>query len=83
MRDLSTVILYKQLGITKVKETSPSYWYIEKNSLIRKHRYGFRKDLLVAAGSNKKLTEFEIMNLLPYHRIWDSGQLLFEYLIKK
>ena len=83
MRDLSTGILYKQLGFTKVKETSPSYWYIEKNSLIRKHRYGFRKDLLVAAGSNKKLTEFEIMNLLPYHRIWDSGQLLFEYLIKK
>lgn len=79
MRDLSSGELYTRTGFDRIKETSPSYWYIERNSLSRHHRFNFRKDSLIGSGADPGLTEFEIMNQMPYYRIWDSGQLLFEY----
>ena len=71
--DISNGNLYEILGFKKVSEIKKSYWYID-NSLIRYHRYCFRKSELVKKGYDKNLSEFEIMDSLPFLRIYDSGQ---------
>jgi hypothetical protein len=38
----------------------------------------FRKDVLVKEGYDKNMTEWEIMKLKGYDRIWDCGSLKFE-----
>ena len=80
--DISNGALYKALGFINRKQSSGSYWYIENNSLIRYHRFHFRKSELKKMGYNDG-TEFEIMNKLPYHRIYDSGTTCWELGIKK
>ena len=72
--DISNGSLYETLGFECVSEFNNSYWYIDKKTFIRYHRYVFRKSELVKKGFDKNLSEFEIMNRLPYYRIFDSGQ---------
>lgn len=79
MKDWSTGNMYKKLGFTEIKRTGPSYWYIEKSNLTRYHRFSFRKDVLVKNGADSTLSEYQIMNSMNYYRIWDSGQILFEW----
>lgn len=77
--DISNGEIYLKLGFNKVKQTKPSYWYIEPNTLIRHHRFSCRKDLLVKKGYDSSKTEYEILNEMKYHRIYDSGQYEFVY----
>lgn len=66
-----------------VKKTPPNYWYINtERYLNRYHRFVFRKDVLVSEGYDKKMTEWEIMKLKGYDRIWDCGSLKFEFVIQ-
>lgn len=69
--------LYKNIGFKFVKETVPNYWWI-KNGL-RNYRYSFRKDILVKRGYDENLSESEIMRSLGYYKLWDCGNLKFEY----
>ena len=80
--DISNGALYKALGFVNRKQSSGSYWYVENNSLIRYHRFHFRKSELKKMGYGTG-TEFEIMDKLPYHRIYDSGTTCWEMEIKK
>lgn len=69
----STGNLYKMLGFTFEGCGVPGYWYTS-DYITRHHRYNFRKQVLKKLDpSYEMLTEWEIMRLLSYDRIWDCG----------
>lgn len=73
--------LYKTLNFKKTSEGVPNYWYLEKKTFKRLHRFGFRKSVL---GSKLKefdssLTEWQNMQLNGYDRIWDCGSFRYEW----
>jgi len=70
--------LYKNMGFKEINHTKPNYYYI--NNRIRKHRFNFRKDILIKQGFEKNKTEHEIMLEREIYRIYDSGSIKFEYL---
>jgi hypothetical protein len=49
--------------------------------LNRKHIYNFTKHSILAKHQelDKSKTEWELMKELGYNRIWDCGNLKFEY----
>ena len=67
--------LYQKNGFEYVSDTKPNYYYIV--SKIRKHRYSFRKDILIKQGFDSKKTEKEIMNERGILRIYDAGNKKF------
>ena len=70
--DISTGQLYKRLNF-KEYSSSLAYWYIQQGSLKRYHRTSFCKTRLREMGFDITRTEREIMESLPYWRIYDSG----------
>jgi hypothetical protein len=64
--------LYKQIGFTYTHTSNPNYWYM-KDYKKREYRFMYRKDILVKEGYDNTLTEFEIMKIKGYDRIWDCG----------
>ncbi len=73
--------VYHKNGFKYINKTPPNYWYIKTDKYLnRHHRFVFRKDVLVKEGYNKDMTEWEIMKLKGYDRIWDCGSLKFELL---
>lgn len=80
--DKTKTVYYKN-GFNFVKQTPPNYWYVNTEKYLnRSHRFSFRKDVLVKEGFNKEFTEWEIMRLKGYDRIWDCGSLKFELNLK-
>jgi hypothetical protein len=69
--------LYENLGFKKIKLTTQNYYWCKGN--IRGNRYNFRKDKLVKNGHNKDLTENQIMTSLGYYKIWDLGNIKWEF----
>ena len=69
--------LYKTLGFDLLENIRPNYYWCKKN--IRYHRYNFRKDLLVKRGYDKNKTENQIMTEEGYYKLWDFGNLKWEY----
>jgi hypothetical protein len=67
--------LYKQLGFNLKYNTAPNYWYVVGKE--RKHRFLFRKDILVKQGFNKNKTEHQIMSERKIPRIYDCGNIKF------
>jgi len=63
--------LYKQLKFEYLYTTSPNYWYVVGKE--RKHRFLFRKDVLVTNGFDNSKTEHEIMLERKIPRIYDCG----------
>jgi hypothetical protein len=70
--------VYETIGFTKIGKALPGYWYVD-NYDTRHHRYNFAKHRLVAAGADPAKTEWEIMKLMGYDRIWDCGQQKYKY----
>lgn len=72
--------IYAKFGMELENIIKPNYSYT--NGKIRKHKFGFRKQIL----HNKydlplSMTELEMTRALGYDRIWDCG--LFKYVWKK
>ena len=67
--------VYKNMGFTYIESSKPNYWYIIKN--IRKHRFGFRKDILIKEGYDKNKTERSIMMDREIYRIYDCGNMKY------
>jgi hypothetical protein len=66
---------FKYVGVTP-----PNYWYIKRGDCLhRSHRFSFRKDVLVKEGYDPQKTEWEIMQEKGYDRIWDCGNMKYEY----
>ncbi len=58
--------------------TKPNYWYWGKNIKGRSHRLNYSKKMLVGMEYyDERLTEFEIMDLNGYRRIFDCGNYKF------
>lgn len=81
--DISDGGLYKNtLNFKEISETNSTYWYIDKQTYQRFHRYSFRKSELVKMGADPNLTEEMIMTTTEpfcskYFKIYDSGQTTF------
>ena len=76
-RSFSQGELYRTLGFTFIGKTQPNYYYVINKH--KKHRFNFRKDILIKQGFDSNKTEHEIMLERKIYRIYDSGNLKFEY----
>lgn len=76
-RSYSNGKLYSNLGFDLISKTDPNYWWVKGG--IRNYRYSFRKDILVKRGYDKNLSESDIMKSIGYYKLWDCGNLKFEY----
>jgi very-short-patch-repair endonuclease len=79
--------VYEKCGFKLSHLSKPNYWYIWKsNANKRFHRYNFRKQnlkkLFPEIYSDDK-TEKEIMLEANYYKIWDCGNMVYEYENKK
>jgi very-short-patch-repair endonuclease len=70
--------VYEQLGFTLTKFVPPTYWYVQRGTAIKHHRFNFTKRRTVELGGNPLSTEWENMQMLGYDRIWDCGRLRYE-----
>jgi hypothetical protein len=70
--------MYEKLGFVKISDSDPNYYWIIDG--VRKHRFGFRKDILIREGFDPNKTESEIMNERGYYRIWDCGSSRWEFI---
>jgi hypothetical protein len=73
---------YEKLGFIFKHNTNPNYWYYPKNSYEKKHRFNFRKDVLVGNGADPSKTELELMDEMGYLRVYDCGSSKWELKIK-
>jgi hypothetical protein len=71
--------MYNKLGFKKISQSKPNYWYVVND--LRKHRFGYRKSILVKEGFDKNMTEQEIMFNREIYRIYDCGNIRWEYII--
>jgi len=80
--------VYLKNGYTEVHMTRPNYWYFDKNKTPskREHRFNYRKQELSKKFPefyDDKLTEFQIMDKTSYRRIWDCGNILYRFEVKR
>jgi len=73
--------LYEKIGFTFIHNSVPNYWYFKVGEDRRWHRFNFRKDQLPKKLPifDPSLTEWENMQLNGYDRIWDCGNMKFEW----
>jgi len=76
-RDWSEGNLYKALAMSFAGNTPPGYCYVKSRK--RFSRFQFQKHKLVQDGADPNLTEYQIMLQNGYHRVWDCGNLKFEW----
>lgn len=72
--------MYKNLGFIRKSQSKPNYWYVKNG--IRYYRFNFRKSILVKEGYDKNKTEKEIMFDRKIYRIYDCGNIRWEYVNK-
>jgi hypothetical protein len=77
----TTDSFYKKLGFSLSGQTNPGYFYFKPGYYKRYYRFNFRKNLLNKKLENFKtnLTEWQNMQLNGYDRIWDCGNLKYEW----
>jgi len=78
-RSYSSANLYKNLGFNLNYMSQPDYYYVIDG--LRKHRFGFRKDILIKQGFDPNKSEHNIMLERNIFRIYDSGNI--KYTLKK
>jgi hypothetical protein len=73
--------VYESCGFTKSKVTEPNYFYFHNNNKEIISRYRSQKQRLsrLLNNYNEKLTESQNMFNHGYRRVWDCGNILFEY----
>lgn len=76
-RDWANGNVYSKMGFNFVSYTSPGYFYVKGKR--KYHRYKFQKHILVSEGYDPKKTEYEIMVDRGFYRVWDTGNLVYEY----
>lgn len=77
-RRWGTGAVYEKMGFVLDGESRPGYAWVEKH-MVRHYRYKFAKHELVKQGHDPALSETEIMRGLGYDRIWDCGNLRFQW----
>lgn len=80
--DFGFTDFYEKIGFTFVHQTNPNYYYFKHKWNPRLyHRSNFQKHTLKAKLEtfDPNLTEWENMQLNGFDRIWDCGNLKFEW----
>lgn len=77
-RDWSIGNLYQKLNMIQVGETPPGYFYVK--SQYKYSRFAFTKHKLVQIGFDENKSEYAIMSEQGYFRIWDCGNLKYEWM---
>ena len=77
-KEWSTGDLYYKLGFELKYESDPNYKYLVDMKRVNKQR--FQKKKLVNMGYDINKSESEIMFDLKYYKIFDCGQLKFEFI---
>jgi hypothetical protein len=72
--------IYENNGFTFIKQTPPNYFYIVKGK--RESRQKYQKFKLIKQGYDKNKTEVEIMKERGILRIWNTGNLKYEWINK-
>lgn len=78
-RDWSVGNVYDRMGMVMSGYTPPGYFY--SNGSRREHRYNYQKHKLVEMGFDDTKTEYQIMSERGYYRIWNTGNLIYEWKI--
>jgi hypothetical protein len=76
-RDWSMGNMYSKLGMADSGVTPPGYFYTK--SQYRYSRFAFTKHKLIEMGFDSNKTEYDIMTEQGYFRIWDCGNLKYEW----
>lgn len=76
-RDWSVGNLYEKMGFSFIGMTDPGYFYAKGKR--RFSRSQFTKDKLVKSGADKTKSESLIMSEMGYMKIWDTGNLKYEW----
>jgi hypothetical protein len=69
--------LYDKLGFKFIKFTDVNYYYLVEG--IKENRFKYRKDVLVEQGYDINKSEHDIMLERKIYRIYDSGQIKYEF----
>lgn len=69
--------MYKTLGFDNISQSRPNYWYVMND--MRYHRFRYRKSILVKEGFDKNKTEKQIMFDRGIYRIYDCGNIRWEW----
>jgi hypothetical protein len=74
------VNLYEKIGFSLVEKIQPDYSYVIGNKKFNK--FNFTKDILIKERFDPNKTEHEIMLERKIYRIYDSGQLMYNFKTK-
>jgi hypothetical protein len=69
-------LVYINMGFKFEYTSKPDYWYLTPDK-IRYHRTKYMKKALIKEGFDPVLTEWQIMQLKGFDRIWDCGSNVF------
>lgn len=74
--------VYRNIGMSFVEYTPPNYWYFHKNNCVPINRIKFQKHKLkgILNSFDPSLTEWQNMQNNGYDRIWDCGNLKYEWI---
>jgi hypothetical protein len=74
--------VYEAIGMKLAHQTKPNYWYVGPKGYKRYHRFSFRKSELSKKleSFDASVTEYENMLRHGYVRIWDCGNLKYEWI---
>ena len=83
-RRFSNGNIYRQLGFNELKASNPNYFYSKGDIVLtryqcQKHKLKGLFDKGILDTYSPELTESEIMNRNGYFRLYDCGNLVFEY----
>lgn len=76
-RDWSMGNVYEKLNMKKLGYTRPGYFY--SNGKNRVSRYSCQKHILVKMGFDENSNEYEIMTSRGYYKVWDCGNIKYEW----
>lgn len=68
---------YSKLGFKRLNDTSIGYSYIENG--IKRHRFNYRKDILIKQGYDKNKSEHEIMLDRKIYRVYNTANAIWKW----
>lgn len=75
--EVSNHDLYENLNFKFKNIIKVNYWW--SKNFIKQYRGSFMKQRLIKQGADPKKSEDEIMRQWGYKKIWETGNLLYEY----
>lgn len=66
------IAAHTAMGFNTASQDAAELWYVE-NHLTRHHRKHFARPILLSAGADPSLSDWDIMKMNKYDRIWDCG----------